>query len=74
MLKVCDIQQFVKRAESLDEIICYGAGQQLENLVGLFKDTIVLDKCKYAADRDEKKQGKRLILGVFKFLSYHRKP
>lgn len=57
MFKVCDIQQFIKRTEYLDEIICYGAGKQLECFVELFKDTVVLSKCSGVADRDKEKQG-----------------
>ncbi len=63
MLKVCDVQEFIKRAKILDEIICYGAGKELENFVELFKDTAVLSKCRYVADRDCNKQGKVLQFG-----------
>ena len=66
MLKVCDVCQFIKRAESLDEIICYGAGQQLGDFVELFKDTIVLDKCKFVADKDKEKQGQYIDFGNFR--------
>lgn len=66
MLKVCDIYQFIKRAESLDEIICYGAGRQLGDFVELFKDTIVLDKCKFVADREKGKQGHSIDFGNFR--------
>lgn len=62
MLKVCDLQKFVRRAEILDEIICYGAGVQMENFVELFKGTVVLDKCKYVADRDKLKQGAQITV------------
>lgn len=63
MLKVCDVQDFIERVKILDEIICYGAGQELESFVELFKDTDVISKCRYVADRDYNKQGKALQIG-----------
>lgn len=65
MLKVCDASAFVKKSESLNEIICYGAGQQLGDFIELFKSTGVLNKCKYVADRDCKKHGKIVRFGGF---------
>ena len=68
MLNVCDKQQFTQITESLDEIICYGAGQQLEEFVELFDGTNVLEKCIYVADRDKSKQGTIKIIGKKQFL------
>lgn len=63
MLKVCDIQEFIKRAKLLDEIICYGAGHDLEGFVKLVQNTDILKKCRYVADRDSNKQGRVLQFG-----------
>lgn len=63
MLKVCDVQEFIKRARSMDEIMCYGAGHDLADFVELIQDTDILCKCRYVADRDRNKQGKVLRFG-----------
>lgn len=68
MLKVCDIQQFIKRVEVLDEIICYGAGQEMIAFAKLFADTAVMDKCSYIIDRDVEKQGKIIQYDKKKFV------
>lgn len=63
MLKVCDVKEFIKRAELLDEIICYGAGHDLKVFVELIQDMDTLSKCRYVADRDRNKQGKVVQFG-----------
>mgnify|MGYP001119066913 CR=1 FL=1 len=67
MLKVCGISSFLRKAENLDEVICYGAGHQLKDFAELFKDTIVLDKCKYVVDRNKEKQGSEIYFGNVRF-------
>lgn len=63
MLKICDMRQLIESAKNMDEVICYGAGQELECFAQLFAGTEVLDKCNYVADRSADKQGMAIEFG-----------
>lgn len=71
MLTVCTIQQFIAKSIESDQIICFGAGKNINLLAKLFANTKVWNKIEYIIDNDKEKQNTRISIEkkVFKIVS-----
>lgn len=64
MLKVCRLEEFVKKAELSDGIICFGAGRHVRRMEALFANTLVAEKIELFVDNNPERQKQSVgILG-----------
>lgn len=63
MLKVYDTQQFIEKAKTLNQIVCFGAGKRIEMLKRIFRGTEVWNKIHCIVDNDTKKQNTKIRVG-----------
>ncbi len=62
MLKICDAQQLMEKAQQLDQIVCFGAGKRLELLENLFINTCVWKKIRCIVDNGQDKLDTTIII------------
>lgn len=67
MLRLCSLQQFIAKSIESDQIICFGAGKNINLLAKLFANTKVWNRIEYIIDNDKEKQNTRLTIGKNEF-------
>lgn len=57
------LEEFIRRVESGNGLICYGTGKRFRLFEQCFAGHCILDKVRYCVDKDEKFQGSKIRLG-----------
>lgn len=63
MLKIDTVENFLKKIIAVENIICFGAGKQANNLDDIYEGTAALNKIVCFIDNDKKKQNTKRKLG-----------